>query len=371
MKAWIKICLCIGISLLGLTGCQKDKILKPKQETFQIELGNKIPLEAKLYLNFDGLTAKQTQDIERNSIMSLQKSNQSHSYEDVGIYQAQIKYQGEVLEFPIEVIQTRAPIILGPNTLYLQQGQQYDFQEKYRMICYSELKETKFDSSNIDIHKVGTYSLIIKAMTKDNQLSSQRNITVHVQKKVHSINKKTVFIDVPYYNQMDVNAPNGCEATALYMALKYKRKVNIELVDFIRRQPRSQSPYFGFSGDPFGIPSQTDDYYTIFPTPLMQYAKDYGGLRDISGSHLSDLRDELANDHPVIVWVTGNLKEPQLKTYYFGQAVKNLHIVLVNGYDMNKEIFYIQDPMNRELKEVSFQEFALAYNAMKFAICVE
>ena len=78
MKAWIKICLCIGISLFGLTGCQKDKILKPKQETFQIELGNKIPLEAKLYLNFDGLTAKQTQDIERNSIMSLQKSNQSY-----------------------------------------------------------------------------------------------------------------------------------------------------------------------------------------------------------------------------------------------------------------------------------------------------
>ena len=51
--------------------------------------------------------------------------------------------------------------------------------------------------------------------------------------------------------------------------------------------------------------------------------------------------------------------------------MKNLHIVLVNGYDMNKEIFYIQDPMNRELKEVSFQEFALAYNTMKFAICVE
>ena len=121
-------------------------------------------------------------------------------------------------------------------------------------------------------------------MTKDNQLSSQRNITVHVQKKVHSINKKTVFIDVPYYNQMDVNAPNGCETTALYMALKYKRKVNIELVDFIRRQPSSQSPYFGFSGDPFGLPSQADDYYTIFPTPLIQYAKDYGGLRDISGS---------------------------------------------------------------------------------------
>ena len=352
MKAWIKICLCIGISLFGLTGCQKDKILKPKQETFQIELGNKIPLEAKLYLNFDGLTAKQTQDIERNSIMSLQKSNQSHSYEDVGIYQAQIKYQGEVLEFPIEVIQTRAPVILGPNTLYLQQGQQYDFQEKYRMICYSELKETKFDSSNIDIHKVGTYSLIIKAMTKDNQLSS-------------------VFIDVPYYNQLDVNAPNGCETTALYMALKYKRKVNIELVDFIRRQPSSQSPYFGFSGDPFGLPSQADDYYTIFPTPLIQYAKDYGGLRDISGSDLADIRDELTNDHPVVAWVTGNLYEPQLKTYYFGQAVKNLHIVLVNGYDMNKEIFYIQDPMNRELKEVSFQDFALAYNAMKFAICVE
>ena len=208
-------------------------------------------------------------------------------------------------------------------------------------------------------------------MTKDNQLSSQRNITVHVQKKVHSINKKTVFIDVPYYNQMDVNAPNGCEATALYMALKYKQKIDIELIDFIKQQPSSQSPYFGFFGDPFGLPSQADDYYTIFPTPLIQYAKDYGGLRDISGSDLADIRDELTNDHPVVAWVTGNLYEPQLKTYYFGQAVKNLHIVLVNGYDMNKEIFYIQDPMNRELKEVSFQDFALAYNAMKFAICVE
>ena len=79
----------------------------------------------------------------------------------------------------------------------------------------------------------------------------------------------------------------------------------------------------------------------------------------------------MTNDHPVVAWVTGNLYEPQLKTYYFGQAVKNLHIVLVNGYDMNKEIFYIQGWNRRELKEVSFQDFALAYNAMKFAICVE
>ena len=371
MKLWIKICLCICISLLGLTGCKNEKILKLKQEIFQVELGNSIPLDAKLYLNFDELTTKQVQDIEENSIMSLQKSNQSNLYEGIGIYQAQIKYRGEILNIPIEVVQTRAPVILGPNTLYLQRGEQYDFKEKYRTVCYSELKETEFDSSGIDIHKVGTYSLIIKATTKDTKLSSQRNVTVNVQEKVDYMDKKTVFIDVPYYNQMDVNAPNGCEATALYMALKYKQKINIELIDFIRKQPYSQSPYFGFSGDPFGLPTREDDYYTIFPTALIQYAKNYGCVRDISGSHLRDIRDELANDHPVIVWATGNFKKPQLKTYYFGQAVKNLHIVLVNGYDMNKEIFYIQDPMNRELKEVSFKDFALAYDTMKFAICVE
>lgn len=371
MKAWIKICLCISMTFLGFIGCQKEKVLKQKQETFQIELGNPIPKDAKLYLNFDDLTEEQIQDIEKNSIMSLPKSNQWNAYEDIGIHQAQIEYYGEVLQFPIEVVQTRAPVILGPNTLYIQKGQEYNFKDKYRINCYSELKETEFDSSNIDINKVGRYSLIIKATTKDNQLSSQRTVTVNVQEKIKDLNKKTVFLDVPYYNQMDVNAPNGCEATALYMALKYKQKISIDLVDFIKQQPRSQSPYFGFSGDPFGFPSQEDDYYTIFPTPLIQYGKKYGKLRDISGSDLSDIRDELSHDHPVIVWATGNLKEPQLRTYYFGQAVKNLHIVLINGYDMNKEIFSIQDPMNRELKEVSFQDFALAYEVMKFAICVE
>lgn len=63
-----------------------------------------------------------------------------------------------------------------------------------------------------------------------------------------------VLLHVPYFNQYSVNAEMGCEATSLYIALRYKGYASqYTLKEFIEQMPLSKdnNPYNVFSGNPF------------------------------------------------------------------------------------------------------------------------
>lgn len=60
-----------------------------------------------------------------------------------------------------------------------------------------------------------------------------------------------------------------------------------------------------------------------------------------------------------------------MRTYYFGKVTKNIHVVLINGYDDQKQIFFVQDPADKSLKEMSYTQFMEVYQSMNFAIRVE
>ena len=379
IKIWISMCFVVGL----LYGCHQEKTyLKLKYDVFHVELGNAIVKEPLCYLDLDGLTDDNINSIRENAKMEVTKrpdgllsERRAKAFcESEGTYDCSIKYFDETVDFIINVVVNLSPVVLGPNVIAVKKDDvDFDFYQHYSVEAPYRMYLTNIDTSQVNFHKVGDYPA--KLLISENSFGDigyeARQITVKIQDKItyHIPSKK--ILDVPYYNQMDVDAPNGCEATSLYMALKYKNKINTDLRSFIGVVPQSETPYEGFSGDPFSRATHLGDYYTVFPHALIKATYKYAQMRDISGSDLDQIMDELANDHPVIAWVTGKFTKPVMENYYFGKVTSNLHIVLVNGYDKEKKIFYIKDPADRKLTEVSFQTFQTAYDAMKFAIVVE
>lgn len=380
MKKGIKVCLCIFMGIVCMTGCQKKKtVLKLKQDVFQVELGNSISLEAMNYLNRDGLESEEIEDIQKNAIVEIVQYEETPvlgdvrketTYENIGDYKMKITYDEQILSFRVHITASLQPIILGPNVLTVQKGNKPNLESYYHAFSYALKKnDLVCDDSKVDYHKIGDYHVEISCRDEAYRMS-KRTITIRVQNKTNETLPDQVLLDVPYYNQMEVNSPNGCEATALYMALNYKNKVDIDLPQFIYLQSRTSSPYDGFSGDPFQK-CKPGEYFTIFPQALLQFGKEYGKMRNISEGSIDQIIDELANDHPVVVWVTGGFKPPVMQQYYFGKCPKNIHIMLVHGYDKETKTFYIKDPSNKDNTQVSFEDFQTSYDALKFAIAVE
>lgn len=370
-----KLVLCFTLLGTLLVSCGNKKLLTLKQDVFEVELGNSITKDPLCYLELDDLNENEIKQIQEKANVSivdkilLEDIRVQKEYENIGKYKMKIEYLNESVTFEIHITCTQKPIILGPCTINILEGMEIDYNDYYSIYSYAMYQTPVFDSSKVDIEHEGEYPLIIDVEGYAGH--TKRTITVKVQKQKTSAIPHRIVLDVPYYNQLDVNAPNGCEATALYMALDYKNAINVDLESFIETQPRTTTPYTGFSGNPFEKSTKKGDYYTIFPSALIQHASFYKGVRDISHASLEQIIDELANDHPVIVWGTGGFRKPQMVSYFFKEAPANLHIVLLNGYDKDKEIFYVKDPIDKELTEVSFQDFQISYEALEFAISVE
>lgn len=342
MKHKIVSVLIFSIMICLITGCQKKNHLLLKQDVFTIELGNPIQKEASYYLDKE-VMEEEKDNIFNEAVFSVDTCEDDFIYkyglvyEKEGTYQASIQYKEQTLDFEIVIKDTRAPVILGNN------------EDELEVFDYNDVYDYDIDGDVVSVSDIAGHQS---------------------SKLIHQEIKESIQLDVPYYNQNDVNSPNGCETTSLYMALKYENQIDSDLASFIKNEPYDVNPYYGFSGDPFGICQKTDDYYTIFPTPLVTYGSQYASCQDISGSSLTDIKAYLSQDCPVLVWVTGRFQEPIMKTFYFGEVTGNLHIVLLTGYDEEKKVFYINDPAIKDLTEVSYQQFEQVYNSMKFAVAV-
>ncbi len=340
-----------GILFVLLIGCQQ-------KEKFVIELGNQIMMDAELY--FEG---------ESGSIDIKYKDNDLIEGMDgiflkVGRYKA--SYNNE--NFYIVVEDRTAPQIKGPQHLYTQLNTEININEYYEILDHSDTSELLI-KGNLDINNKGTYRL--ELYVEDAlKLSTNKIVYVHVGIEEPKI-EESVYLDVPYINQLEIGAPNGCETTALFMAHEYKGNDNqLEIIKFIDDEPRGITPYEGFSGDPFSRAENASDYYTIFPSALVPYANKHMNVENISNSNLEELKSELSLGNPVVAYVTGSLKEPTYRNYYFGRVVKNIHIVLLIGYDNERNVFIYHDPSREANMEVSYEDFMRSYEPMSYAIAV-
>lgn len=181
-------------------------------------------------------------------------------------------------------------------------------------------------------------------------------------------NKKPV---IPDAVNIDMNMilqepelPTGCEVTSLTMLINYYgfKVSKTYLADLM---PKFQ--FYYFNGELIGADFLTDfpgDPYTSYGygcyTPCMvttaeNYFTDIGKnewkLKDITGSDIDTLYSYIAQGKPVMVWATmGMIASVEGKSWKTpsGRVVtwrSNEHCLVLTGYDKNKGIVYMNDPM--------------------------
>ena len=166
--------------------------------------------------------------------------------------------------------------------------------------------------------------------------------------------------------------PTGCESVALTMVLNY--------LGFDLDKTTIADDYLvfgdgnfatGYMGDP-----HTDDGAGIFAPRLVKTANDYLEAQesskrafDLSDTDFDVLYDYVAADIPVVVWNTMYLEKPvptdeicefEGKTYRW---FRNEHCMVLCGFDKEKNIVYIQDPLDG-LVERDAEKFAKYYDKL-------
>ncbi|MCL2461215.1 MAG: C39 family peptidase [Defluviitaleaceae bacterium] len=137
------------------------------------------------------------------------------------------------------------------------------------------------------------------------------------------LRRGSVLLDVPSYNQQTLGYYAGCEIVSFAMMVNYT--VSVPVDELVAEMPRSYDPNLGFVGD---VRSAANGF-SIFPQALLGLAGEYLGTGyDMSGCEMDDLKDQLSEGAPVVVWISG-----------WGFVV---HALCLTGYDGKG--FYYNDP---------------------------
>lgn len=146
--------------------------------------------------------------------------------------------------------------------------------------------------------------------------------------------------------------PLGCE-TAAAIDWAWYFGISINEYEFQVKLPQSDNPDFGFVGGLQGPWGQVPPYsYGVHAGPIATLLREYG-LPATSGRNLSldNIKEQVSNNQPVIVWVIGNMVGgvPAEYTDKEGNKVTVAayeHVVIITGYDdasvryMNNGKFY-------------------------------
>lgn len=180
-----------------------------------------------------------------------------------------------------------------------------------------------------------------------------------------------VLLNAPYINQNASGLPMGCEAASLLQGLHLKGHAqNYNLTDFIKEMPLSKNndPNNGFAGSPYRVTPGI--YQSIFAKPLADWGRKYGSVTNISGSSTENLKNELRNGHPVVVYVTLNFDKPQYGTYWWGMGINNAHVMTLDGFNDQNQTYHVSDP-NKGKYWVSSGSFEASYNLRKSSVVIK
>jgi uncharacterized protein YvpB len=131
----------------------------------------------------------------------------------------------------------------------------------------------------------------------------------------------------------------GCEANAAVDLAGYY-DIQIYQYNFQQELPISDNPDFGFVGDVNGPWGQVPPYaYGVYPAPVVDVLQKYG--LDVVGGKgytLEEMKKQLAQSKPIIVWVIGNMVGGVPAEYTDSKGNKTIvaayqHVVILTGYD--------------------------------------
>lgn len=139
----------------------------------------------------------------------------------------------------------------------------------------------------------------------------------------------------------------------------------------------TNNPYAAFAGSPYDIIDGV--FQSIFPAPLTAFGQTYSSnVANATGYSTTQLKQELDNGNPVVVYVTLKFARPVWATYDMGSAghvniVDNMHVMTLIGYNKNTGSYYVADPDSKSSNDkywVGQGAFETAYNALKYAVVV-
>lgn len=131
------------------------------------------------------------------------------------------------------------------------------------------------------------------------------------------------WLNVPLIAQRP-ELPTGCEIVATTMMLNFAGS-KVTKMQLAKQVPRSRNPNKGFVGSPY---SPTGWY--IYPKGLLKVVKRHvGTAQNMTGATVAQLKQKVASDHPVVVWVNNV------------DGFVN-HAITISGYSDSR--FYYNDP---------------------------
>jgi len=144
----------------------------------------------------------------------------------------------------------------------------------------------------------------------------------------------------------------GCEAAATIAWANYFG-VSINEFEFQHNLPLSDNPEVGFVGHVDSKWGQTPPYaYGVHAGPVAQLLHEYGvNATAVKNFPFEDLKQQIAIDRPVVVWVIGNMVGGIPAEYTARDGSKTIvaayeHVVIITGYNethiryLNNEKFF-------------------------------
>lgn len=182
-----------------------------------------------------------------------------------------------------------------------------------------------------------------------------------------TLESEPVLLDVDYISQFP-SLPNGCEITSLATVLKYYGfdvTKDVLSKDYLPKKGEGKANFYEeFVGDPasrnsFGC------YANAIITAAGNYLSDQHSeltVNNLTGSSFQELLIKIRDNIPVIVWTAAFLEtEPGYSNEWIvdGEYLvwkTNLHCEVLIGYDLEKGIVIVSDPM-RGIQEYDMNLF--------------
>jgi len=190
------------------------------------------------------------------------------------------------------------------------------------------------------MQSISSPSVTLPVPTSSNQISS-----TPTSSPTPSLVPTIVEIPASYYIDGIYGMPQlttlDCEARSAVDWARYFG-ILIDETEFIDKLPISDDPENGFVGDINGAMGQLPtDGYGIYPPPVASVLREYGlNAKAVKDFSFDDLRREISNERPVIVWIVNLPFEIELSSYTAsnGNTVPVApfeHTWMVTGYNLS------------------------------------
>ena len=260
-----------------------------------------------------------------------------------------------------------------------------------------DLRKKRLDELNEENNKneklILEYSNYINDINQQITLNQQENneLSASVDIKKNELNTKVgeyQFLNKKYrdlttiivpniitYNQYP-KYPNGCEAVALYILLKYYN-VNVNIESVMDALPKGNPPYYNgdvlYGGDPnfefLGDPA-SEAGWGIYDQGLAITANKFkDNIINGTGMDFNEIYNLITNNRPVIVWTSIDLKNSSIYKSWISDKTGEIinwkrynHALVVIGY--NESEIVVSDPINGQIRYFDKERFIYMYNYM-------